>query len=310
MAQRSIRDFQVPFVVAQVADAWASANGFSLNEVEPDGSRQYVRGSGLLTGQMMCVVRQFGPHVRVEAYIHARMAARISALFLIPEDKSIEPGGFMGALPRKICRDAVDRLLAQLGQPPITVADNAAPTVGGLPPAASGAPIPPGAFPTPQPGVVAYPAAAPYSMAPAAPGYRATAARPSGIVFLAIVEVVNGLVCLGVVQDFWGGFNYRASYDDMNWAAVDLGMALVYLVLAGGSVAVAWRLWSMRRDAWLAAIQLSAGMLAATVLSGIVWGLDPIGIVGIVVHASVIGYLYTTPVRTLFGRIPLAARAS
>jgi hypothetical protein len=81
VAQRSIRDFQVAFEVASAADAWAGASGFALREVEPDGSRHYVQGSGLLTGQMMCVVRQFGPHVRVEAYIHARLAARISALF-------------------------------------------------------------------------------------------------------------------------------------------------------------------------------------------------------------------------------------
>ena len=130
MAERSIRDFQVSFAVAPIADAWAGANGFALSSVEPDGSRHYVRGSGLLTGQMMCVVRQFGPHVRVEAYVHARMVARLSALFLIPENMSVEPGRFVGGLPRKMCRDAVDRLLAQLGQPPISATDNVGSATG------------------------------------------------------------------------------------------------------------------------------------------------------------------------------------
>ena len=274
MADRSIRDFQVPYVVAPIADAWASANGFALSQVDPDGSRHYVRGSGLLTGQMMCVVRQFNQHVRVEAFIHARLIARISALFLIPTDKSIEPGGVVGVLPRKICRDAVDKLLAQLGQPPIGAADNAAgPTISTAP--AVGA------------------------------GFQASAMRPLGVSLLAIADAINAVVCLSVVRDYWWGFNYRTDYDDMNWAALDLVFAIVYLALVGGSIAVAWRLWSMRRDAWLPAIQLSAGMLAATVVSGFIWGFEGIGILGIVVHTAILVYLNTAPMRALFGRPPV-----
>ncbi len=287
MAERSIRDFQVPFPVAPVADAWASANGFALSEIEADGSRHYVRGSGLLTGQMMCVVRQAGLNVRVEGYIHARLIARASALFLIPADKSIEPGGFVGALPRQMARNAVDKLLAQLGQPPITSADNAAATVSAAVPAGS------------APG-----------RAVAAPVFKATDMRPLGILVLAIAEVVNALICLTVALDFWDGFNWRTSYDEMDWAMVDLVMTLAYLALVAGSVAVAWRLWSMRKDAWLAAIALSGGVIGVTVVSALIWGLDGLGIVGIVVHLGILAYLNMTPVRSLFGRGPLSAFAS
>jgi hypothetical protein len=274
VADRSIRDFQVPYVVAPIADAWASANGFALTLVEPDGSRHYVRGSGLLTGQMMCVVRQFNEHVRIEAFIHARLIARMGALFLIPTDKSIEPGGVVGVLPRKICRDAVDKLLAQLGQPPISSADNAAgPTI---------------------------------SNAPAvAPGFQASATRPPAIAILAIAEVVTAVVCLGVARDFWWSFNWRVEYDEMNWAAVDLVMLIGYLALVGGGIAVAWRLWSMRPDAWLAAIQLAVGVIAITVVSGLLWGFDALGFVGIAVHAGILVYLNLAPTRALFGRPPM-----
>ncbi len=317
MAERSVRDFQVSFLVAPIADAWAGANGFALSGVEPDGSRHYVRGSGLLTGQMMCVVRQFGPHVRVEAYVHARMVARLSALFLIPENMSVEPGRFVGGLPKKMCRDAVDKLLAQLGQPPISAADNAGPTAAvpqAQPTAAMypAAPTPAGALPAPQPApqpAAAWPAGAAY-VPPGAPGYLATATRPLGILLLAIAEAITALVCLSVVLDYWSSFNYRATYDEMDWEAVDLVMAIAYLALVGGSVAVAWRLWSMRRDAWPAAMQLSAGVVAATVVSGLLWGFDVLGWVGIVAHLGIIGYLNTTPVRALFDRGHLAARVS
>ena len=321
MAERSIRDFQAPFVVAPVADAWAGANGFALGDVEPDGSRHYVRGSGLLTGQMMCVVRQFGPHVRIEAYVHARTVARISALFLIPVNISIEPGGLKGGLPRKMCRDAVDKLLAQLGQPPITVADNAGPAAAGpqtalriapaypAAPAYPVAPTPPAAFAAAQPTPAAWPAGAGYPPA-VGPGYAATVTRPFGILVVAAIEAVNAVVSVGVVRDYWSGFDYRTSYDEMNWAALDLVMALAYLALVGGSIAVAWRLWSMRRDAWLAAIQLCVAMVAVTVVSDLIWGFEAIGIAGIGVHLGIIGYLNMTPVRALFGRGPLAASPS
>jgi len=119
MAERTIRDFQCNFDVAPYADAWASATHFGLRRVDPDGSRVYQRGEGILTGSMHAIVRQSGPYVRVETWIHANLAARATALFLIPTDMPVESGGMKGVLPRKICREAVNQLLAQLGQPPI-----------------------------------------------------------------------------------------------------------------------------------------------------------------------------------------------
>ena len=119
MGDRTVRDFQVSFDVSQFADGWAAANHFGLTGVDPDGSRNYQRGSGLLTGVKLCTVRQAGPNVRVEASIHATLWARISALFLIPTDMSVESGGVRGIIPRAECRDSVNKLLTQLGQPPI-----------------------------------------------------------------------------------------------------------------------------------------------------------------------------------------------
>lgn len=301
MAERSIRDFQASFVVAPLADAWAGNNGFALSEVEPDGSRHYVRGSGLLTGQMMCVVRQFGPQVRIEAYIHARMAARISGLFLIPENISVEPGQFMGGLPRKMCREAVDRLLAQLGQPPITAADNAGPAAQSPAAPANPAAQMPATFAATQSAAAAWPAGATYPPA-AGSGYRAAANRPLGVLAVVIIEIVTAVICLGAAQDNWRSFNY----DDMNWAAIDLVMMLAYLALVGGCVAVVWRMWSMRRDAWLAAIQLSVGLVVVTVIADFIWGIESTGILGIVVHLGIIGYLNMPQTRALFGRGPLA----
>ena len=119
MAARTIRDFQVGFDVGPTVDAWAQANHYGFRSVSPDGTRNYQRGDGLLTGAMPFTVRQSGPVVHVEAWIHATLVARIAALFLIPTDMGIESGGMRGILPRQIARDSVNKLLAQLGQEPI-----------------------------------------------------------------------------------------------------------------------------------------------------------------------------------------------
>jgi hypothetical protein len=119
MAARTVRDFQVGFDVAPLVDAWAQANHYGFRGVSPDGTRNYQRGNGLVTGSMPFTIRQYGPSVHLEAWIHATLAARICALFLIPSDMSIESGGVRGVIPRSMARDSVNRLLGQLGQPPI-----------------------------------------------------------------------------------------------------------------------------------------------------------------------------------------------
>jgi hypothetical protein len=119
MAARTVRDFQVAFDVAPLADAWAQANHYGFRGVSPDGTRNYQRGNGVLTGSMPLSIRQNGPWVHLEAGVHATLAARICALFLIPSDMGIESGGVRGVLPRSIARNAVNALLAQMGQPPI-----------------------------------------------------------------------------------------------------------------------------------------------------------------------------------------------
>jgi hypothetical protein len=120
MAVRTARDFQVGFDIAPLVDAWAGSNHYGFRGLSPDGTRNYQRGNGILTGAMPLTVRQTGAGVHLEAWIHATLVARICALFLIPADMGIESGGLKVALPRSMARDSVNKLLAQLGQPPIS----------------------------------------------------------------------------------------------------------------------------------------------------------------------------------------------
>jgi hypothetical protein len=119
MAARTIRDFQLGFDVAPLVDAWANANHYGFRGTSADGAIKYQRGSGLLTGAMPLTVRQSGSAVHLEAWIHSTLLARFGALFLMPTDMGIESGGFRGVLPRSMARTSVNKLLAELGQPPI-----------------------------------------------------------------------------------------------------------------------------------------------------------------------------------------------
>lgn len=119
MVEKTVRDFQVQFDIAPLADSWAQANRYGFRGISPDGTRNYQRGNGVLTGAMPLTIRQVGAQVHLEAWIHATLVARISSLFLIPTDMGIESGGVRGVIPRNMARDAVNKLLAQCGQPPI-----------------------------------------------------------------------------------------------------------------------------------------------------------------------------------------------
>ena len=119
MAARTVRDFQVGFDITPMVDAWAGSNHYGFRGVSADGTRNYQRGNGILTGAMPLTVLQTGAGVHLEAWIHSTFVARISALFLIPADMGIESGGIRGALPRSMARNAVNRLLSELGQSPI-----------------------------------------------------------------------------------------------------------------------------------------------------------------------------------------------
>lgn len=115
LGTKTIRDFQAAFVVAPLADGWALVNHFGLTFIEPDGSRQYQRW-WMGRKQMVCVVRQAGLYVRLETCIHTPLLVRF---FVSRPDTSVESGTHADARPKKLCRDAVNVLLAQLGQPPI-----------------------------------------------------------------------------------------------------------------------------------------------------------------------------------------------
>ncbi len=118
MTKRTPISFQSGSSIWPAVEKWAGENGYK--QVSQDGSgRTFQKGVGFLVAPMMLSLSQNGGAVSGEAWIRAGLFVRICALFMLPPEMGIESGGFKGVLPRKIARNAVNKLLAELGQQPI-----------------------------------------------------------------------------------------------------------------------------------------------------------------------------------------------
>jgi hypothetical protein len=116
MGSRTVRDYTLNFDPWPHIDAWASANGFRVKGADA-GGRLYQKGHGILVAPMMFEIRQSGPNFHFEAWIRVSTFVRIFALFLIPSEMGIESGGFKLVVPRKIAREAINKLMAHLQLP-------------------------------------------------------------------------------------------------------------------------------------------------------------------------------------------------
>lgn len=118
MNTRTTYQFTFDGEIWPIIEQWAHLNGYKL-KIANGEDRTFQKGTGFLVAPMMLRVVKEGSNITFEAWAYANIFVRIGALFMIPEEMHINPGGFRMSIPRKIARDAVNRLLNTLGQPPI-----------------------------------------------------------------------------------------------------------------------------------------------------------------------------------------------
>lgn len=118
MTSRTIRDFGVEAEIWPTVAGWAAETGFRLKE-SSDSQRLYQKGRGFLVAPMMLEISSAAGQVHLEAWVRANVFARLMALFLIPAEMGVESGGFRMVAPRRIARQAINKLLERLGQSPI-----------------------------------------------------------------------------------------------------------------------------------------------------------------------------------------------
>lgn len=101
---------------------WASSKSYVPLTPPPQGGSGTVvfqKGSGFWVAPMMCAINVTPPQVTIQAWVRGTFFARLMSFFILPAEMNLSPG-FKGGLPRKMARNAVNELLAQLGGPQIS----------------------------------------------------------------------------------------------------------------------------------------------------------------------------------------------
>lgn len=118
MGQRTIRDFKSTRDVWEIIDTWAKTEKFTLIESE-DNRRLYQKGRNVMDYPILLEVSQTDATTHIETWVQAGLFDRTRALFLVPSEMGIESGGVQMALPRRNARQAINKLLVELGQSPV-----------------------------------------------------------------------------------------------------------------------------------------------------------------------------------------------
>jgi len=118
MKGRTTRTFTYRSALWPLVDSWAAENGFVLEQQGP-ASRVFRKGHWLLMAPVWLEIRQEGTSVTLEAWVKADFFLILTLLTGQKAESRIESGGLAAAVPRKRARDAVNKLLVNLGQPPI-----------------------------------------------------------------------------------------------------------------------------------------------------------------------------------------------
>jgi hypothetical protein len=115
-ARRAIIEFSPDGDPWPVILEWAQQSKY-LPIQRADGAAHFQKGLGFWVAPQNLHVTVAPDTVRLEAWISANTFVRAMSLCILPSEITIESGGFTAALPRKMARKDVNRLLETLGQP-------------------------------------------------------------------------------------------------------------------------------------------------------------------------------------------------
>jgi lysylphosphatidylglycerol synthetase-like protein (DUF2156 family) len=126
--------------------------------------------------------------------------------------------------------------------------------------------------------------------------------RPTGIAVLAILELIAGIIFLigGAFLAALGGSSMLAAYGMGAFSGIIAIFGGVLAVVGIITIIVGWGLWSGKGWAWTLAVVLSAlGVVFSLV--GLIGG-QASDIVGLIIDALILWYLFRPHVKTYFGK--------
>ncbi len=124
--------------------------------------------------------------------------------------------------------------------------------------------------------------------------------RPFGVTVIAILEIIGGLVLIGLGA-FFAAVGMAAGvipFFGLPISIVYIGLAIILIILGLIAFAIAYGLWTGKGWAWTVALVFS--------IIGIIIGLLnlPGGIINIIINAIIIYYLTRPHVKEFFGKAP------
>lgn len=115
MSPRTAITFQYDEEIWPAVEKWAGGNGFKLKS-SIGSERLYQKGKGFWQPPIMFRVNQIDQEVTFEAWVRLNLLYGYMRLYLLSAETSIESGGYRLFAPRRTARQAVNKLLQQLGQ--------------------------------------------------------------------------------------------------------------------------------------------------------------------------------------------------
>ena len=113
MDETTVIEFSCDREIWPEVAGWAEEAGYAAVDAQA-WPGLYRKGSGAMSAARMLSVAQSGSDVRIEAWVQTWPILRVLG---VPQSMGIESGGFRNAVPRKLARTDLNRLLEQLGGP-------------------------------------------------------------------------------------------------------------------------------------------------------------------------------------------------
>lgn len=115
----TILDFKYKEDIKPVLEKWAVDNNFHTHN-GGEGMTEYQHGGGVMMCPIIVQIKQSGDNIHLETWLEVDLLTQFSSLFMAPTQSAIDSNGTRLWREREIARLHVNRLLKELGQPPVT----------------------------------------------------------------------------------------------------------------------------------------------------------------------------------------------
>ena len=117
-SSRTILDFSFKDDILPILNQWADENSF-VTRAGPEGAIECQRGGGVVMCPVLLQIKQSGSNVHLETWLQVDILTELTTLFNAPAQSAIDSSGKLLWREKDIARLYINRLLKDLGQPPI-----------------------------------------------------------------------------------------------------------------------------------------------------------------------------------------------